>query len=311
MTALRTDLVTAGCARALTAAGVPHLLLKGPTTARWLYRDGAPRRYADTDLLVPVEQWYSAADVLAKLGFVDVRAGRRESERGHATNLYRRSPAGLDVVDLHHRLRMTRDSAVTWDVLSRDAEETIVGGARVRMPGAAARCVVLALHAAQNGQWGEQSLADLRRALDQVEPQVWLDAWELAGELDARPAFRLGCLLARRPATPGAGEATGGGYEAGVWRDTPLHLRLCAIGVASSAHELAGILAHRGAADRLRFILGRLFPSRQVLADVYGARTPASLPLGYARRYARIAANLPAALRDVRAANRATVDRLG
>jgi hypothetical protein len=298
LAALRTDLVTAGCVRALTAAGIPHLLLKGPTTARWLYRDGTPRRYADTDLLVPVAQWNPAAAVLADLGFIDLRVGYRTSERGHATSLYRRSPAGVDVVDLHHRLRMTRDSVLTWEVLSRDTEETLVGGARVRMPGAAARCVVLALHATQNSRWMQQSLEDLRRALDLVDPQTWLDAWDLAGDLDARPAFELGCLLAR------PGLATAPGHERDVWRKTPVHLRLHAIGITSSAHELAGIAACRGTAARLRFVVGRLFPSRRVLADAYGARSLASLPLGYARRFGRIAVKLPAALRDVRAAHR-------
>jgi hypothetical protein len=50
--ALARDVATAEVVEALRAAGVRSIVLKGPSIARWLYADGQPRPYGDTDLLV-------------------------------------------------------------------------------------------------------------------------------------------------------------------------------------------------------------------------------------------------------------------
>ena len=51
---IRLDLLAVAASAALAADGVPNALLKGPTTARWLY--DPPRPYRDVDLLVPCSQ---------------------------------------------------------------------------------------------------------------------------------------------------------------------------------------------------------------------------------------------------------------
>src|SRR5688500_1357109 len=63
------DKVTVEVARALHAAGIPHLLLKGPAIAGWLYDRTEVRAYGDTDLLIPHECWEAATGVLQGLGF--------------------------------------------------------------------------------------------------------------------------------------------------------------------------------------------------------------------------------------------------
>ena len=69
VTAMRVDAVSAEVGRALARAGVRPILLKGPTVAELLYRDGAPRRYGDSDLLVAVAQRIAAEAALEASGF--------------------------------------------------------------------------------------------------------------------------------------------------------------------------------------------------------------------------------------------------
>src|SRR5436305_2012832 len=47
------DRVTAEVVEALRAEGVPCVVLKGATVARWLYSDATARPYSDADLLAP------------------------------------------------------------------------------------------------------------------------------------------------------------------------------------------------------------------------------------------------------------------
>src|SRR5437764_4658153 len=70
------DRVTAEVVDALRAEGVPCVVLKGATVARWLYSDATARPYSDADLLVPPAALSSAEEVLGNLGF--------EPERGQS-----------------------------------------------------------------------------------------------------------------------------------------------------------------------------------------------------------------------------------
>ncbi|GIJ52286.1 hypothetical protein Val02_91720 [Virgisporangium aliadipatigenens] len=290
---LRVDLATAECVAALTAAGIAHLLLKGPTTARWLYRDGVPRGYSDSDILVPPWERARAIDVLAGLGFDDSQRGRPAHECGwvHATVLYRRGLDHADCVDLHHNLsHVPGDGTAVWHVLSRDAEWTTVAGQPVRIPGEGARCLILALHAAQHGKHEEKPLEDLRRGLAIARPEAWTEARRLAQELGVAQAVEVGCLIAGHPGA------------AGEWSDMPVEMRLRAVGAASGARTLAHLMRMRGA-GRLREAARRTVPSRAFIREVYGPQTP--LAVGYARRFWSIAARVPRAVRDLRTASAA------
>jgi hypothetical protein len=61
--------------RALSKAGVPYAVLKGPFLYEWLYRDMFPREYEDMDILVPRGQVTRALEALQSAGY-ELTAGR-------------------------------------------------------------------------------------------------------------------------------------------------------------------------------------------------------------------------------------------
>jgi hypothetical protein len=67
--ALARNRVSAEVLDALAAAGVDAVLLKGSSFARWLYGDGEPRTWTDTDVLVAPARRDRAEAVLRDLGF--------------------------------------------------------------------------------------------------------------------------------------------------------------------------------------------------------------------------------------------------
>jgi hypothetical protein len=291
----RIDKVTAECVRALDSAGVPQLLLKGPTTARWLYGDGEPRPYTDSDLLVPPALLARALATLKCLGFVDRMAGcLPEMDIGHAVTLYRTRPGCVDMVDVHRRLALVTDPpASVWEVLSRGAVDTVVAGQRMRMPGEGGRCLVAALKVAQDGPSGTQGLEDLRRARQTASAAVWSEAVALAAELGVEHTARLGCLLAGAPLPGTVANAD--------WSKASLELRLRLIGAARGASSLAGLRRRRGRA-LLVYIARRIVPPRVFFAEVYDARTIPALLRAYLHRPTMLAIRLPRALHGLAAA---------
>ncbi|MCA2214118.1 nucleotidyltransferase family protein [Jidongwangia harbinensis] len=289
----RIDEVTAESVRALDAAGIPQLLLKGPTTARWLYRPGELRPYSDTDLLVPAALHERAQAVLEDRGFVDRWSDCHPGVTApHAVTLYRRRDGGTDTVDLHHTLGLVTDpDAPVWDVLSRNAVDTVVGGQRVRMPDEAGRCLVVALQGAQDGLAGAKAQEDLRRARRTACPAAWDEALARAGKLGVEHPVRLGCQLVGAP-LPGTAPD-------GSWGETPLELRLRLIGAAPGAGSLAALRLHRGTA-LLGYVARRLLPPRRYMTEVYGARTTPALCGAYLLRLVTLALRTPYAVRDLR-----------
>jgi hypothetical protein len=173
---------------ALADAGVPSLLLKGRTLAVLLYGDGAPRVYADCDLLVPSAQHDDAASVLIGLGFT-VRAGA-----SHAVDWYREAD-GLSV-DLHHTLpQVDADPALVWATLSARAPTIDVGGVSTRVLDSAACAMLVALHVAHAGVEAASPREDLARAVEQLDHDCWRSAAELARELGAQDAMATGLRL--------------------------------------------------------------------------------------------------------------------
>src|SRR5215217_1954268 len=67
--ALARDLMTAEAVEALRRVGVRSIVLKGPSIARWLYADGCPRPYTDSDLLVSPGRLRAAAGALESIGY--------------------------------------------------------------------------------------------------------------------------------------------------------------------------------------------------------------------------------------------------
>jgi Uncharacterised nucleotidyltransferase len=192
---LAIDRVTAEVVIALGSAGVPAILLKGPSVALWLYPGGAGRPYFDSDLLVSPEGLARAEGVLASLGFVDVLAGTMADERGsHATPWLRVRDGAW--IDLHRSIPgVAAPDQELWAELVAGAEPMAVGGATVSILAPVARVMLVALHAAHHGIRSGTPLQDLTRAVGQVDPTLWQAAAALAGRLDATPAFAVGLRL--------------------------------------------------------------------------------------------------------------------
>src|SRR5688572_10614901 len=151
--ALGRDLVTAEVVEALRGAGVRCIVLKGPSIASWLYAEGSPRPYADSDLLVSPARLDAAARALASTGyslFIDDRL----VPAGDAHHVVWRRDCDGARLDLHWRLPGVRSSPdAAWRQLSADTQVTSLAGVEVEFLGAPARALHLALHAAQDCGW--------------------------------------------------------------------------------------------------------------------------------------------------------------
>jgi hypothetical protein len=193
---LRVDAITAEVLRAFGAAGVESLLLKGPSIARWLYSGNDARPYQDCDLLVPPAQLERAETILQSLGFTKRFDDDRMPAwwREHAGEWWRHDDGAY--VDLHHTLPgIAVDDQVAWRELSATTVTIIVGGHPAPALGLPARTLHVALHAVHHGVGWNQPMADLERALAEVDESVWRAAAELAGRLGATEAFAAGLRL--------------------------------------------------------------------------------------------------------------------
>lgn len=270
--ALNIDRVTAEMVTAFRAAGVPSIVLKGPTLATWLYEDGVPRGYVDSDLLVRSADMETAEGVLQQRGFEEVAI-----ESPHATTWARRGSG--EQVDLHFTLPgLSLAPADAWREIAARTETISIGGAEVEGPGVVLRTLLVALHAAHHGREVEQPMRDLRRALDKVPDDIWREAAALAQRLGATAPFatalRLlpeGEALAERIRLPSA------------------ELIASATAVDSRAPIVLGLerLADaRGAREKLPLLARELVPTREFMRwwSPLARRGPLGLGVAYPLR---------------------------
>jgi Uncharacterised nucleotidyltransferase len=194
---LALDLATGEVVRALEAAGIESMLLKGPAMARRLYGDepGA-RNYGDIDLLVAPWRFGDAGHVLASLGFTDRRAGLRASEAARLpARPWHRDGAAYVAVDLHRGFRHVADWLTWWDLLRRERETLELEGQPVAIPGRVGCALIAVLHASDPSA-PDKPLEDLRRALGRFDDELWRQAADLAQAVGAAGAFAgtLACL---------------------------------------------------------------------------------------------------------------------
>lgn len=177
------DVATAELVSSFDEAGVAVILLKGPTTARWLYETSSSRPYFDIDVLVRPSDRGGAEGELRRMGFRYVHADT------HSRVWARRSLC----VDMHEQVAgVNVDARHAWTVLAGDAERINVAGVDVPILSSPGRALHLALHAAQHGTKETKPLLDLERALTQLPGDVWDAAARLADELGATSSFAAG-----------------------------------------------------------------------------------------------------------------------
>ena len=268
---LRLDALAVDLSRSLTAADVPHALLKGPTTAAWLYPDGRP--YRDVDLLVPASR---LPDAVRSLAGSARPAARAFEESPHSQVLV--STEGFEV-DLHVAPPGTSATDDTWwDLFAPTLEPWAMDVGTVPALGPGARCLVLALHALNSGPSDAQAAADLRRALA-LPDAVWIEARALADAAGVRELFDAGV----------SGRARSGRAA----------LHLAEAPPAAFALQRFADAGWRGRAG----LLGReALPSRGFMAraDPRSTTGRRALVAAHLRRWVRLARQLPAAARALR-----------
>jgi Uncharacterised nucleotidyltransferase/Transglutaminase-like superfamily len=303
MRTLRIDVVTAEVFAALADAGIPSVLLKGPSIARWIY-DTPGRPYEDCDLLVRQSDLERAQLTLRSLGFECRGLDSMPGDWPKHAAVYRR---GSVFVDLHRTLLgVGADSDRLWDALAPHREPMRVGGADVDVLDPAGRALVLALHAAKDGGRAEKPLRDLERALDALELDVWRSASDIATEVGAGAAFAAG--LRRVP----AGRAVCEGLDLTGHVTPEIALREEAAPPLSAGIDW--LLRSPGSSSKARLVLRKLFPPPAFMRDwsSLARRGPAGLALAYGWRLVWVAWRVVPALGAViRARSEADRSRVG
>jgi Uncharacterised nucleotidyltransferase len=191
--------------RALKEKGVRPILLKGPLQQAWLEPAGAPRTSTDVDVLVSRDQLETAGLALGALGYGLAPALPENLERKHLPDRVEhgyhqawiaeeRTP-----VELHWSLGGA-DENKAWDVLSRETETADLMGEEVELPNEAARCAIVALHAAQHGIGQPVGFRDLEKALIVAGIETWRRAAELAAAMGGWPLFAVALSFSPRGA---------------------------------------------------------------------------------------------------------------
>lgn len=165
---MKLDRIAVQVSRALAADGIPHALIKGVTTARWLY--DPPRRYNDVDVLVPASTVNDAARCLVAAGVARIARDRLGHAAGHSWVLL--TPDKFEV-DLHVTLPglntpVGRRRDRVWDALSRQLSWMDLDGTQVPVLSIPGRYVVLAMHLAASGPHNERVRIDFDMARRRV-----------------------------------------------------------------------------------------------------------------------------------------------
>lgn len=296
---LALDAVAASTSGLLATAGVRAILLKGPATARRLYPDESNRRpYTDVDLLVPVDRFDDAQNVLHENGYHGLLTGVRDGEFAWHEIPWRAPGSGNLIIDLHRGFAGVTNPVIFFERLWTSRDQINLSGSVVWVPGAGATALVLALHAANPGR-GRKPLVDIYRAKEIFAPEVWLDAARLARACGAESACRAGLDLLPDGSRFADDLGIGGTLAADAWLGGRQHNRVSV--------NLATALAERGGRAKMAHIVRRVLPSPAFLrlADPSARRGAAWLALAYVHRVATACVAAPRAMMDVAVARRA------
>jgi hypothetical protein len=248
---LQVDYAAAAAIRALEAGGIPCILLKGASVARWLYEAEDAHAYVDCDLLVPSADFRSAVEALETLGFEPVldEADMPVWWREHALTTVQRKDG--TVVDLHRNLPGVQVSdEQMWTTLSQATDKMTLGDVTASVLTEPGRGFHAALHVAQHGG-SARALDVLGRAIERMDDEAWREAATLSSTLEADAAFQRGLSFL----AAGSELVRKLGLEA-----TPvIEVELRAAN-AAEALTLARLLATHGVANRLSVVRYKLIP---------------------------------------------------
>ncbi len=283
---------------ALHARGIPAVVLKGPSIARWLYEPKTDRLYEDSDLLVAPDRMDDAGRVMFRSGF------RTETLIPSDQPWYARTWTRDDgsIVELHRTLWGIEVSPTdAWRQLAGRTESMALANGTIQVLDVPARAMHVALHAAQHGM-NPKPLEDLRRAVIKLPMAVWREAYETAQALEASKAFAAGLELVAD------GEPISTSLGLVAERTVELHMR--AEGASRHSLTLGWIMSQRSWQARSRAIAHKVFPPREFVREKHaeGRDGPRALAMGYIRRVIWLGKRTPSAFRTWRNAKRRTSD---
>jgi hypothetical protein len=294
---LAVDAVTAEVAGALGRAGVPSILLKGPTIARWLYGGDRARHYTDSDLLVDTRRLGDAQAVLRGLGFTPAWGPLEHAGMEAPPSApWSRGPFAVDLHDTLPGATAPREHV--WDVLSADTVELALGDGTVDALGESARLAHVVLHAAHHGARVDQPLRDLAAALEQIPDERWLAAAEVASQLGAAAPFANGLTLLP--------EARGLARRLGIEARPSTAWLLQAAGGVPVAAGLERLRTAGSTSAQMRILVDELFPSPEFMRwwTPLARRSRGGLVAAYVSRAAYLALHAPAGVRAWRRASK-------
>jgi hypothetical protein len=292
---LRVDHMTADVLRAFDEEGVESVLLKGPSTVRWLYTD-QPRRYQDCDLLVPPAAFGAAERVLRGLGFTPAVEQERMPDWWREHSIEWSGPERFTAVDLHRTLKgVGVEDARLWESLSADTETMMVGDFPSTVLSVRARCLLLALESSGDGVYKD----DLVRAIERAGESTWREAATLARDLDALAAFAAGLWLAPK------GHALAAALALPRARSVDLDLR--AGRAPAEALTIERLTRASGPRERIAIACRKLVPPPTFMRhwSPTARRGRAGLVAAYGQRLVWIVRKAPRAVRAWRHARRA------
>ena len=264
---------SADASATLRRAGIRTILVKGPVQQDWLAAAGVARASIDVDVLVDPVDAAAAGHTLSMLGYRVVPVVTPGV--GHHATLW--AAPGRVPIEVHDTLWGAEEDS--WDVLARETETVMLAGEMVEVPNEAARCLVVALHAAHHGVDDDDTRYDLERAIVVAGRPSWEQAAELAGQIGAEPAFAAGLDLV----------PSGERLRADLELDEPTLTGDLALDIASPTAGAAGYYwfsQQHGLRARARFVLRKIVPPADFLRfkHPYARRGTGHLVLVYLYR---------------------------
>jgi len=153
---------TAEAAGALSAEGIPVMLLKGIHLARFLYEEPALRSMADIDVMVPRDRIRDADRVLVEMGYGPLPRPDINRFLLHSNHLPPLEKDGGEVVEIHYDIERPNhpfsvDAAALWN----RARLTTIDHERVFVPATEHLLITLCLHLAYHHRFGRAALKGL------------------------------------------------------------------------------------------------------------------------------------------------------
>lgn len=273
---------------ALSAAGIPALVIKGSALAYTLYPEPWLRPRIDTDLLVSIDNVSSAACVLEQRGYSRSDALSTGTLVSHQIAFERLDANGVHhIVDLHWKIVNPQVLADTlpFHELWGDARPAPALGPAARVPSDIASAALACIHRLAHHQGHDRLiwLYDLRLLTTRFDTNAWTALQHLARTKGIAGL----CLDGLRETADLFGTAIPTEVTSELGRSAPREAssKQYLHGQVQKRDVLLSDLKHlRGWDARLRLVREHVFPPAAFIRQRYGVRSSWLLPALYLHR---------------------------